>query len=35
MATFFHHAHDHVDRQQALGLYGILIVDPRQPTSRG
>jgi FtsP/CotA-like multicopper oxidase with cupredoxin domain len=29
--TFFYHSHDHVDRQQALGLYGALIVDPRQP----
>jgi FtsP/CotA-like multicopper oxidase with cupredoxin domain len=26
--TFFYHSHDHVDRQQALGLYGALIVDP-------
>ncbi len=31
--TFFYHSHDHVDRQQALGLYGALIVDPRQPPS--
>jgi FtsP/CotA-like multicopper oxidase with cupredoxin domain len=29
--TFFYHSHDHVDRQQALGLYGVLIVDPRTP----
>jgi manganese oxidase len=29
--TFFYHSHDHVDRQQALGLYGALIIDPRQP----
>jgi hypothetical protein len=26
--TFFYHSHDHVDRQQSLGLYGALIVDP-------
>lgn len=29
--TYFYHSHDHVDRQQALGLYGALIVDPRDP----
>jgi FtsP/CotA-like multicopper oxidase with cupredoxin domain len=29
--TYFYHSHDHIDRQQALGLYGALIVDPRQP----
>jgi FtsP/CotA-like multicopper oxidase with cupredoxin domain len=27
--TFFYHSHDNPDRQQALGLYGALIVDPR------
>ena len=27
--TFFYHSHTEVDRQQALGLYGALIVDPR------
>ena len=27
--TFFYHSHDHPDRQQALGLYGALIIDPR------
>ena len=27
--TFFYHSHDHVDRQQALGLYGALIVVPK------
>ncbi len=27
--TFFYHTHDHPDRQQALGLYGALIVRPR------
>lgn len=29
--TFFYHTHDHVDRQQALGLYGALIIDPASP----
>src|ERR671915_914468 len=29
--TFFYHTHDHIDRQQALGLYGALIIDPRDP----
>jgi len=29
--TFFYHSHDHVDRQQALGLYGALIIDPANP----
>ena len=29
--TFFYHSHDSVDRQQALGLYGALIIDPRDP----
>ncbi|WP_225430010.1 multicopper oxidase family protein [Deinococcus detaillensis] len=27
--TFFYHSHTSVDRQQGLGLYGALIVDPR------
>ena len=27
--TFFYHSHSDVDRQQALGLYGALIIDPR------
>jgi FtsP/CotA-like multicopper oxidase with cupredoxin domain len=27
--TYFYHSHDHVDRQQALGLYGALIIDPK------
>lgn len=30
--TYFYHSHDHVDRQQALGLYGALIIDPANPT---
>jgi hypothetical protein len=29
--TYFYHSHDHVDRQQALGLYGVLIIDPSEP----
>ncbi|RWH71719.1 MAG: copper oxidase [Mesorhizobium sp.] len=29
--TYFYHSHDHVDRQQALGLYGALIIDPAAP----
>jgi FtsP/CotA-like multicopper oxidase with cupredoxin domain len=29
--TFFYHSHDHPDRQQALGLYGALIIDPQNP----
>jgi FtsP/CotA-like multicopper oxidase with cupredoxin domain len=27
--TYFYHTHAHVDRQQSLGLYGALIIDPR------
>lgn len=29
--TYFYHSHAAPDRQQALGLYGALIVDPRDP----
>lgn len=29
--TFFYHSHQQADRQQALGLYGALIVDPAGP----
>lgn len=29
--TYFYHTHDHLDRQQALGLYGALIIDPKDP----
>jgi FtsP/CotA-like multicopper oxidase with cupredoxin domain len=29
--TFFYHSHNNPDRQQGLGLYGALIIDPRQP----
>ena len=31
--TFFYHSHDNADRQQALGLYGALIIDPADPSS--
>jgi FtsP/CotA-like multicopper oxidase with cupredoxin domain len=31
--TYFYHTHDHVDRQQALGLYGALIIDPADPAA--
>ena len=31
--TYFYHTHDHVDRQQALGLYGALIIDPQTPVA--
>ena len=27
--TFFYHSHDHADRQQALGLYGSMLIDPQ------
>jgi FtsP/CotA-like multicopper oxidase with cupredoxin domain len=30
--TFFYHSHAAPDRQQALGMYGALIIDPRDPT---
>lgn len=26
--TYFYHSHDHVDRQQSLGLYGAMIIEP-------
>lgn len=26
--TYFYHTHDHIDRQQSLGLYGAMIIDP-------
>ena len=29
--TYFYHTHTHLDRQQSLGLYGALIIAPRQP----
>ena len=28
--TYLYHTHDHVDRQQSLGLYGAMIIDPRE-----
>ncbi len=27
--TYFYHTHDNADRQQTLGLYGALIIDPK------
>ena len=32
--TYFYHSHDHPDRQQALGLYGALIIDPKPGSGR-
>ena len=29
--TFFYHSHKSADRQQALGMYGALIIDPKGP----
>lgn len=29
--TYFYHSHDHPDRQQALGLYGALLIAPKDP----
>lgn len=31
--TFFYHTHKEPDRQQALGMYGALIIDPKDPSS--
>jgi FtsP/CotA-like multicopper oxidase with cupredoxin domain len=31
--TYLYHSHDHIDRQQALGLYGALIIDPAEADS--
>ena len=31
--TYFYHSHDHPDRQQGLGLYGALIIDPATPAT--
>jgi manganese oxidase len=28
--TYFYHSHDHVDRQQSLGLYGAMLIEPRE-----
>ncbi len=30
--TYFYHSHKEPDRQQALGMYGALIVDPKDPS---
>ena len=32
VGSYLYHSHDHVDRQQALGLYGALIIDPASPS---
>jgi hypothetical protein len=32
--TYFYHTHAHVDRQQSLGLYGALIIDPKRPDAQ-
>ena len=29
--TYLDHSHNHVDRQQALGLYGAFLIYPREP----
>lgn len=29
--TFFYHSHEAPDRQQGLGMYGALIIDPKDP----
>lgn len=29
--TYFYHSHDEPDRQQGLGMYGALIIDPKAP----
>ena len=31
--TYFYHSHDHPDRQQALGLYGALLIQPKDPSA--
>src|SRR5438874_1055549 len=28
--TYLYHSHDHVDRQQGLGLYGAMLIEPRE-----
>lgn len=32
--TYFYHSHREPDRQQALGLYGAFIIDPKDPAAR-
>src|SRR3712207_9275911 len=29
--TYYYHSHREPDRQQGLGMYGALIVDPKEP----
>mgnify|MGYP002777186661 CR=1 FL=1 len=31
--TYFYHSHKDIDRQQTLGMYGALIVDPKQKSN--
>ena len=31
--SYFYHTHDHADRQQAFGLYGALIISPKDAAS--
>ncbi|HJU04807.1 MAG TPA: DUF4396 domain-containing protein [Nitrospiraceae bacterium] len=31
--TYFYHTHDHPDRQQSFGLYGALLIAPRDPAT--
>lgn len=31
--TYFYHSHDHPDRQQALGLYGALLITPKDAST--
>lgn len=31
--TYFYHSHDHPDRQQALGLYGALLIAPKDASA--
>jgi len=31
--TYFYHSHDHPDRQQALGLYGALLISPKDSST--
>ncbi|MBY0524734.1 MAG: copper oxidase [Gemmataceae bacterium] len=32
--TYFYHSHREPDRQQALGMYGALIIDPKDPGAK-
>ena len=32
--TYFYHSHKEPDRQQALGMYGALIIDPKTPPAQ-